>query len=283
MIKSFYSLSPWRQTGVVGAIAVLLTFVITVPLYLLILGWDDHFWDIMTLALLVPWGVALPLSLHLSRQREKLANTAARLEEAQEELKEVNRRLRLRANFDGLTGLANREYFIRQFEERRQEFDQNILMIVDADHFKNINDGYGHPVGDRALILLSGVFTRLLRQKDLVGRIGGEEFGILLTDTSVAEGEAIAEMVRHEVENILFEPQFGLCHRLTVSIGVTAVTQNEDRATPMRNADLALFEAKRRGRNQCVLYAQGMSAKPRPLYESVTPSDLSLAAVALRA
>ncbi|MEL6874492.1 MAG: GGDEF domain-containing protein, partial [Pseudomonadota bacterium] len=180
----------------------------------------------------------------------------------------MNEKLQRKASYDGLTGLANREHFIKQFDDRRKAAEKNVLMIVDADHFKNINDGYGHPIGDKALILLASVFKRSLRKQDLVGRIGGEEFGILLPDTVEAEGEIIGEMLRHEIENIPFEPQPGKTHRMTVSIGLTGVSPREERAIPMRNADTALFEAKRRGRNQCVLYTHGMRSKPRPFFEA---------------
>ena len=223
----------------------------------------------MTFAIVVPWGISIPLGWYMVRQHSRLLGVTRKLKRAKSDLKEMNEKLELKASFDGLTGLANREFFIREFDERRKISQKNVLMIIDADHFKNINDGYGHPVGDKALILLSSVFKRMLRKQDIVGRIGGEEFGILLPDTVEAEGEIIGEMIRHEIENTLFEPQQGVPHRITVSIGLTGVSPREERAIPMRNADTALFEAKRRGRNQCVLYQPGMRSKPRPLYEAV--------------
>lgn len=261
-------LSPMRLAGMISGAEVLLAFGTTAAIYLVVFGIDDNFWNVMTLAFIVPWVICVPANLYITRQREQLIDMADKLKEAQEDLQQVNKDLQRRASIDGLTGLANREHFIKLFDERRMKSSHNVLMIVDADHFKNINDGYGHPVGDQALILLSSVFKRILRKNDLVGRIGGEEFGVLLPDTSKAEGEIIGEMVRHEIENTLFEPQEGVPHRITVSIGLTAVMQHEERALPMRNADSALFEAKRRGRNQCVLYTPGMREKPRPFYEA---------------
>ncbi|MEP2101170.1 MAG: GGDEF domain-containing protein [Parasphingorhabdus sp.] len=261
-------LSPTRQAGMMSAAEVLLAFAVTALIYLTIFGVDDNFWNVMTLAFIVPWVICIPANLFVTRQRKQLIDMADKLQETQEELQRVNKDLQRRASIDGLTGLANREHFIKLFDERRMASENNILMIVDADHFKNINDGYGHPVGDKALILLSSVFKSILRKGDLVGRIGGEEFGVLLPNTSEAEGEIIGEMIRHEIENTLFEPQEGVPHRITVSIGLTGVSPFEQRALPMRNADSALFEAKRRGRNQCVLYTPGMREKPRPFYEA---------------
>lgn len=257
-----------RQTSIIAAIAVLLSFALTGALYLATLGLDDRFWDAMTFAIIVPWGISIPLGWYTVAQHHRLMGVTSKLKIAQRELRAMNEKLQRKASFDGLTGLANREHFIKQFDDRRKAAENNVLMIVDADHFKNINDGYGHPIGDKALILLAGVFKRSLRKQDLVGRIGGEEFGILLPDTVEAEGEIIGEMLRHEIENVLFEPQPGDIHRMTVSIGLTGVSPREERAIPMRNADTALFEAKRRGRNQCVLYTPGMRSKPRPFFEA---------------
>ncbi|MEH6757247.1 MAG: GGDEF domain-containing protein [Parasphingorhabdus sp.] len=268
MNEAITKLSIVRQTGMMSATEVLSAFGISALMYLTFFGVDDHFWNVMTIAFIVPWVICIPANLYFIKQRKQLIDTADQLKETQEELQIINQKLQHRANIDGLTGLANRDHFIKLFDERRKESSSNVLMIVDADHFKNINDGYGHLVGDEALMLLSSVFKRMLRRGDLVGRIGGEEFGVLLPNTCEAEGEIIGEMIRHEIENTLFEPQKGASHRITVSIGLTSASPNEERAFPMRNADSALFEAKRRGRNQCVLYTTDMREKPRPFYEA---------------
>lgn len=252
----------------ISAAEVLMAFTATAVGYLAIYGMDDGFWKIMTLAFVVPWVICLPANFYGVKQRQQLIDMAVELKDTQERLQKVNQDLELRANIDGLTGLANREHFIKLFDQLRMESANNVLLIIDADHFKSINDGYGHPVGDRALISISSVFKYILRKGDLVGRIGGEEFGVLLPNTSEAEGEIIAEMIRYEIENILFEPQKGVTRRMTVSIGLTGVSPYEERAISMRNADSALFEAKRRGRNQCVRYSPGMRDKPRPFYEA---------------
>ncbi len=268
MIKTFPELSAVRQTAIITAIATIASFVLAAILHYIFVGIGREFWNGVTFAFVIPWAISVPLGWYLARQNEKLIRLTNRLRETRGHLQDMNKALQHKASFDGLTGLANREHFLDLFDKRRQDHQNNMLMIIDADHFKNINDSYGHPVGDKALILFSAVFKRILRKDDLVGRIGGEEFGVLLPDTSRAEGEMIGEMIRYEIENTLFEPQEGLSHRITISIGMTAVLPHEERALPMRNADSALFEAKRRGRNQCVLYSPGMREKPRPFYEA---------------
>ena len=194
-------------------IAALLSFVLTGSMYLTTFGFDARFWPTMVFAIVVPWGISIPLGIHFEKQRTNLADITDNLKKAQDELHEVNKGLQHKANFDSLTGLFNRGHFIKQFERRRMTSDDNVLLIVDADHFKDINDFYGHPVGDEALKLLSSVFKKMLRKDDLVGRIGGEEFGILLPATTEAEGEIISEMIRHEIESTDFKPQSNNIHR----------------------------------------------------------------------
>ncbi|QTD57218.1 GGDEF domain-containing protein [Parasphingorhabdus cellanae] len=273
MIKSFPEMPAIRQTAIITAIATISSSILAAILHYIVVGFGREFWNGVTFAFLIPWAISIPLGWYLARQNEKLVKLANRLRDTRQHLQEVNKALKHKASFDGLTGLANREHFMEIFDERRKLSQDNVLMIIDADHFKIINDSYGHPVGDKALILFSSVFRRILRKNDIVGRIGGEEFGVLLPDTSRAEGEMIGEMIRYEIENTLFEPQEGVSHRITISIGLTGVLPHEERALPMRNADSALFEAKRRGRNQCVLYTPGMREKPRPFFEAESLQD----------
>ena len=265
MTGYFDNMPQWREVWIVTAVAVLLSFFVTGSLYLSLFGYDDRFWSAMVLAIVVPWGVSIPLSWYMSDQRAKLSRTAKRLMEAEEELQKANNELKRRANYDGLTGLPNREYFFDRIERIRAAQTSSILMMLDVDNFKQINDSFGHPVGDEALTLLARAFRKILRKDDVVGRIGGEEFGILLPDTSEAEGQIIGEMIRHEVENTKFEPRENIRHVMTVSIGITNAAPHQQRSLMMRNADAALFEAKRRGRNKVVMFEPGMRSKRRPL------------------
>lgn len=267
MFGFFDEMPRWRETWILTGMAVLLSFFITGPLYLLLFGFDDHFWGIMVLAIIVPWGVGIPLSWYMSNQRARLSRTAKRLQATEEELRAANIMLEHKANYDGLTGLPNREHFFNRSEEIRASSSNCVLLMLDVDNFKQINDSFGHPLGDEALILLARSFRKILRKGDLIGRIGGEEFGILLPDTSEAEGQIIGELIRHEIEHIKFEPRPGVLHVMTISIGLTNAAAHHERPFLMRNADAALFEAKRRGRNQVVMFEPGMRSKPRPFHD----------------
>lgn len=259
-------MSPIRQTLIISLIAVLLSFTLSASAYLLIFGMDERFWRAMAIAIIVPWGVTIPLCFFASKQRFKLSNLTDRLQDTQLKLREANTALEHRASYDGMTGLLNRDSFISRFDEMRKQHGANILMLIDVDHFKYINDNYGHPVGDEALMLLGRVFRKVLRQDDLVGRIGGEEFGIFLPDTSVPEGQIIAEMIRHEIENTVFKPHDNMHHVITVSIGIADIAPHQERSVLMTNADTALFTAKRCGRNQVALFEPSMRIKPLPVH-----------------
>lgn len=268
MTGFFDELPRWREAWIVTGTAVLLSFCFTAPLYLMLFGFDDHFWGIMVLAIVVPWGVGIPLSWYMANQRVRLASTAKRLKAAEEELRTANITLAHKANFDGMTGLPNRDHFFARTEEIRASSRNSIMLMLDVDNFKQINDSFGHPQGDEALILLAQSFLKILRKGDLVGRIGGEEFGILLPDTSEVEGKIIGELIRHEVEHINYEPRPGVRYVITISIGITNAAPDQERSVLMRNADAALFEAKRRGRNRVVLFEPGMRLRLRPTYDT---------------
>lgn len=269
MNKTISSLSPIRQTAVISAIAALLSVTFTGTIYFLFFGIDNRFWPAINMSFMIPWAITIPLGFHMSKQRFKLVCLTNRLNEVQSNLREANKALEQRANFDGMTGLLSRDSFFSQLDKMLVDEKASVLMIVDVDHFKNINDNFGHPIGDQALVLLGKIFRKTLRENDLVGRIGGEEFGIFLPETSTAEGQIIGEIVRHEIENTIFEPYHNMRHVITVSIGMTDVAPRQQRAALMGNADTALFTAKRSGRNQVVLFEPGMRAKPRPLHDRV--------------
>ena len=268
-------MSPVRQTAIISAIAALLSVTFTGVVYFLFFGMDDRFWPALNMSIMIPWAITIPLGLYMSKQRFKFFRMTAMLKEARINLQQANRALELRANFDGMTGLLNRDSFFRRVDQMRADQPTNVLMIVDVDHFKDINDSFGHPIGDQALILLGKIFQKIVRQNDLIGRIGGEEFGIFLPNTSASEGQVIGEMVRYEIENTVFEPHYNMRHVITVSIGVTDVAPDQKRSALMVNADAALFTAKRSGRNRVVLFEPGMRSKPRPVHESAP--DLKLA------
>jgi two-component system cell cycle response regulator len=159
---------------------------------------------------------------------------------------------------DELTGLYNRRYFDRHLavmlgKAHGQERDL-ALMMLDMDHFKAVNDGHGHDVGDAVLKELAQRLRRSIRGVDLACRFGGEEFVVLMPDTDMRQAEAVAERVRATVAEKAFE--VGPSLSLTVSVGVSL--NEEDHDTPetlLKRADIALYRAKRTGRNRVVFDA----------------------------
>jgi diguanylate cyclase (GGDEF)-like protein len=162
--------------------------------------------------------------------------------------------LRRIAQIDSLTGAATRRSFLLEMGKAIAKFVRRgqsaVLLTLDIDHFKAINDTYGHPAGDRVLRTVSNRLQSKLRTEDLLGRLGGEEFGILLADTEVHCSFEIAERLRSELANMPVDLEEPL--QVTASFGISAI--GEGRLTPdlwLANADAALYSAKRDGRNRC--------------------------------
>lgn len=171
-----------------------------------------------------------------------------------ERLKENENRLRELATTDGLTGVANRAHFMAQAEQEVRRAERYkipfALIILDLDHFKRINDTCGHPSGDAVLKALAVLCTAQLRELDLFGRIGGEEFAAGLIEADLEQGLEAAERIRKSLAEHSFEGEArGL--QCTASLGVTAYAGPGDSLEQMlRRADNALYQAKARGRNQ---------------------------------
>lgn len=176
------------------------------------------------------------------------------------ERKKLEQRLDQLARTDALTGLSNR----RDFNDRaqaelarcRRSAKPLALLMMDVDHFKQVNDRHGHDVGDLALRQLADACRHALREIDLPARLGGEEFVALLTETALPEALEVAERLRRHIEALRIETPHGLPLRLTVSIGVAELTAADgSHEDLMRRADQALYTAKRGGRNRVVVGA----------------------------
>jgi diguanylate cyclase (GGDEF)-like protein/PAS domain S-box-containing protein len=158
------------------------------------------------------------------------------------------------ASSDELTGMANRRTFraeLRREVARALRYSQPLALIaVDLDHFKRINDAHGHEVGDAVLIGFSEVARRTLRQIDLIGRIGGEEFDILAPDTNLEDAAHLAERLAHELRHSTFHCR-DIEVGITASFGVTALSGPDDSADAMlRRSDQAMYSAKLAGRDR---------------------------------
>jgi len=196
-------------------------------------------------------------------------STMVRIEQLQDELKARMTELNLLASTDPLTGLYNRRLLFKRMEEELARAVRRSLplcvLYLDIDLFKQINDSYGHHAGDAVLQQLAGIMTSVLRKSDIVGRIGGEEFLILLPETDGSAGLRIAERLRKKVASTAF--RIGLeCIEVTVSLGVhfnpdpTSVTADQI----VQLADEALYAAKQAGRNRVVYLGSEMVPRSSP-------------------
>ncbi len=170
--------------------------------------------------------------------------------------KKAEDKLRHMATTDDLTGLGNRRHFMQAAEyeaERSLRYKQVFsLLMLDIDHFKRVNDAYGHAVGDEALKHLAVVIKKLLRRVEIPGRLGGEEFGIILPNTGRAEALIVAERLRSYIENNPVRVGENVIF-FTVSIGLTDNSTGEKNVDEMlKDADKALYEAKAASRNRIV-------------------------------
>lgn len=167
--------------------------------------------------------------------------------------------LRYLATTDGLTGLMNRRHFLEMCEyalqHDRQAQQPTGLMMLDADHFKTVNDTHGHDMGDEVLRVLARLCRKQCREGDLIGRIGGEEFAILLPAATPEATQEVAEGLRCSIEQTHLPLPNGQMLRFTVSIGTcTLATRQTTIGDLLKFADQALYEAKRAGRNRVVAH-----------------------------
>lgn len=173
------------------------------------------------------------------------------------ERKRLEAELARQARVDVLTGLNNRRHFFELAEQelaRSKRHAQSFsILMLDVDHFKAVNDNYGHDAGDEVLRKLSEVCTETLREIDIVGRIGGEELAVLLPETAGVRAVDAAERLRLAIAAAAVPARGEFIH-FTVSIGVTGLTPGDERVdTLLKRADAAMYRAKRAGRNRvCV-------------------------------
>ena len=212
------------------------------------------------LVTLVSYGLVNFLGLLVSARLYRARRTEYRSHVAEQAAQAKIARLAMQ---DDLTGIANRRHFYRQAEAKLAHFQRAkqplALLMLDLDHFKQINDKYGHGVGDAVLIRFAQYVSTQIRQEDLLGRVGGEEFAILLRDAAMVQATAIGERIREGVAQL---PIFGGddADRFTVSIGI-ATAEDADASFDVLfgRADKALYLAKQDGRNRVAIAAPVVS------------------------
>lgn len=190
----------------------------------------------------------------LARQLQALANKVQEMEKNDEEVRQKLEEEKQRALTDSLTGLPNREaYGERSHQEmlRWQRYQHPLsLAVIDIDFFKKINDNYGHQTGDKVLKIVSNAVLKRLREVDFMARFGGEEFVILLPETSAENALLMLNRIREGLANAPFRYQDQKI-TITVSIGIAEFKEGDNTETVFAKADQALYNAKETGRNKC--------------------------------
>lgn len=179
----------------------------------------------------------------------KLKQIHLEIEQKQAELMEMNAVLIELSTTDKLTGLRNRRYLQEKLEEQIALQSRNTepfsLCMIDIDHFKKVNDTFGHPTGDYVLEKLASILKSHSRKEDIVARYGGEEFILLLPNTDISESKRIAESLRQFIASSAWE-----IGTITVSIGIATYISNDTEITILQKADQALYASKEQGRNR---------------------------------
>jgi len=163
-------------------------------------------------------------------------------------------KLRMLSIKDPLTELYNSRYFYEQLEKEIARSERYLhplsLIFIDIDHFKSINDSYGHMVGDKALQLIARKMKNSLRSQDTAYRFAGDEFTIILPETAADQTEVVADRIRSEMENerlVIFEKHIS---KITLSIGIAEYVRNEEMGQFIHRADVNMYQAKKSGGNK---------------------------------
>ncbi|OPX56026.1 diguanylate cyclase (GGDEF) domain-containing protein [Oceanospirillum multiglobuliferum] len=194
------------------------------------------------------------LSERLKKQKDVLKSSNQKMQHAHDALEQAMQQLDEVAGTDDLTGILNRRRFFEEAEQRlgdSERYCATALCMIDIDHFKSINDRFGHQAGDVVLERFCQIAANCLRTSDLFGRYGGEEFILLLPQTNQDSGVKVSERIRQAFAEYHFEQLAPGLH-LSLSIGITLHRWSEPLEATIKRADEALYQAKRNGRNQTV-------------------------------
>lgn len=189
-------------------------------------------------------------------RNQKLEDELDRSSNLMQELQRDLEQVRKEAMTDGLTGLANRKAFdaaiARVTEECTANKSNYTLLMVDIDHFKTFNDNYGHQIGDQVLRLVARTVIEGVKGRDIASRYGGEEFAIILPETTLSAGVAVGNSLRKAVatKDVINRSSGEKLGRITMSVGVAEFIPGEEIADLIERADSALYTAKHNGRNQ---------------------------------
>lgn len=231
------------------------------------LGVHESVWGVVAAVASIALVGQLAVSNRAAFQRERrLVRTAAQLREVSAELDRL-------ARTDALTGIANRRAFFDllgvEFRRSRRYARELSVLMLDLDHFKRVNDRWGHPFGDQVLRQTAETISANIRESDFVGRYGGEEFALAMPETGPEQALVAAEKLRRAIEEVEFRagdvpPAHEPSVRVTISIGVASlpIEADQDEFKLIRRADQALYEAKRTGRNRVRTFTKETVSQP---------------------
>lgn len=193
---------------------------------------------------------------HLEAQLKHLNSRVHGMENEGEKLRQRLEEKHEQAVRDPLTGLHNRlaydERVMQEFARWKRYGQSMVLMMIDVDHFKKVNDTYGHKAGDKALVLIADQLRNHLRESDFLARFGGEEFVVLMPETDLDSAVVAAEKLRAAVEECQFHYQNAQVN-ITVSAGLAQLRKDDNSGSLFKRADEAMYRAKEAGRNQCLV------------------------------
>ena len=193
-----------------------------------------------------------------SEKRGSISNGVVVASNDSTKLKLSEERLEILSSTDQLTNINNRRNFLFKLNEeieRSKRFGHTFtLLSIDIDNFKSINDFYGHNIGDLALVYTARILQNTFRKVDTLGRVGGEEFSVIIPESSFVQIEKLLERAIRAFNNNIFNKN-GIHFKITVSIGATVFPKDADNLTDLMNtADKALYSAKKNGKNQFSAY-----------------------------
>ena len=213
----------------------------------------------MWLSFLCPMVISFPASAWQFHQGEKLRKARDELAALHRELDLVHHELKLahgaleeKSRLDAMTGGLNRETFFTELDLASARAQTGALLLVDADHFKQINDTFGHQTGDEALVEIGSAIASTVGVSDFWGRIGGEEFAIFLDGADIEEAAAVAEAIRRKAAAVDIRRSQGRVE-VSISIGGVEVRGRFSTSRAMSEADRRLYRAKRAGRDRVEL------------------------------
>ncbi|UCI06570.1 GGDEF domain-containing protein [Mesorhizobium sp. B1-1-8] len=198
----------------------------------------------------IPILIGMPVGAYIFAQSETIQDTCDKLEKSYAALKDAHDRLTFVTSHDQMTGLLSRGEFIARMERKRDEGEWDTLLLIDPDHFSLVNDKHGHSKGDEALVRIAKALVYMTRPGDSIGRLGGEEFGVLLRGVRKEQAMIVAENIRRHIEGIPWIKGQQDDLTVTVSIGGAEIARNADAEDVLRAAGRCVLEAKQRGRNR---------------------------------